>query len=59
MKKPNSDPIGWRDWHVIVAMILFLFLIICSRYTEMKFLKYVSFVPVTYAVLRCIAQFIE
>lgn len=59
MNKEPQKPVGWFDWHVIVAMILFALLMICSIYANIKFLKYFAFIPAIYGIIRTFARIYE
>lgn len=51
-KNAKTDSGGWFDCHVIVSAGIFVVLMLCSLYFEIKILKYLSFFPAAYAVLR-------
>ena len=59
LRESNKKQIGWRDWHVIVSMILFLILMLCAGYTGIKILKFISFIPAVYALIRTVALLID
>lgn len=57
MKKKTADsPVGWGDWHVVAAMILFVVLLRCSVYFDNKLLECISYIPAIYGVLRSFSK---
>ena len=58
MKAPQNTG-GWFDWQVVLSMILFVILILCSAYFEIRVLKYVAIVPAIYGVVRTFAKSME
>ena len=52
----GKKPIGWFDWQVLLSMFLFLVLMFCSHYFDLKILKYFAIIPAIYGVARTWTQ---
>lgn len=59
MNKGSKNTVGWLDWQVVLAMILFVVLMLCSVYYGFKILKYIAIVPAIYGVVRTFARAME
>lgn len=59
MNKGSKNTVGWLDWQVVLAMILFAVLMLCSVYYGLKILKYIAIVPAIYGVVRTFARAME
>lgn len=59
MNNGSKNTVGWLDWRVILAMILFTVLMLCSVYFDLKILEYIAIIPAIYGVVRTFARAIE
>ena len=59
MNKDSKNTVGWFDWQVILAMLLFAVLMLCAVYFGLKILKYIAIVPAIYGVVRTFARAME
>ena len=59
MNRGSKNTVGWLDWQVALAMILFVVLMLCSVYFGLKILKYIAIVPAIYGVVRTLARAME
>lgn len=59
MNKGPKNAIGWLDWQVVLAMIIFVMLMLYSVYSGLKIFKYIAFVPAIYGVVRTFARAME
>lgn len=56
MNKDSKNTVGWLDWQVVLAMIFFVVLMLCSVYCDLKILKYIAIVSAIYGVVRTFAR---
>ena len=56
MNKGPKKAIGWLDWQVALSLILFVVLMLCSVYYDIKILKFVAIVPALYGIVRTFAR---
>lgn len=52
MKDRKSKPGGWLDWMVVVSIVAFVLLMLCSLYLDAKYLKAIAFIPALFAVWK-------
>lgn len=50
--------VGWIDEHVLVGLLLFALLTLCSTHTNLRFLQYFAYAPATYAVLHAVQNWV-
>ena len=56
MNRGSEKNVGWLDWKVVLSMILFVALMLCSVYSNLNILRYVAIIPALYGVIRTFAH---
>ena len=56
MNRGSEKNVGWLDWKVVLSMILFVALMLCSVYSKLNILRYVAIITALYGVIRTFAH---